>query len=674
MKIIQHIMIICALISSQAQSAVKIEDPMIDKHLKGLVQTHTLLSKFFCSVVERVSCKGPQESWAVDVFESALSEFDKDVQIIKRAAPDAAQGFNLDLRSKAWGDLRDQQREHLTYLIENLAKQSYPRAISIARLQCYLQSVERLESDFETLWAHLSFAKEKRASLGPHLKGFVQTHDALSVFVSAVVDHVSCSQSKQAIRAAKQFQYLCTRALSAFKMAADTAHSDARYYWDVHAEEENDSQKYKYDAPDDVSGFIVTPHIQEWERLEKQQLEHVAGLIDVFKIRFPYNQCGCESAVSCLRYYNLSFVKIGAYLKSLSVYLERVKDRSDILLHINGFVTTHGALSNFLPVVVDRVWSSSHHNNLATPVARMFEQSCNQALCCLEEKFENLHWLLVNRYPQYGDVHEEKTSDPQEYSNVAPDDERVFNFTAYFQGFDDLRKQPEQHIERLIELWGKRGDNVSSDCIQMCISYLECCNEMRHSFQKCSEDLVLAKKESDRMAFQKCLADLALTKEESDRMAVVWQDFLKTHKDCKDFGWRVIRCLDPEHIRTSQEVYDWLKSLKESLQDLESTALALQVQSFGKNLTVYKEEKGEFQEHKVIPHDDRCVLEVCVSKYQNVGKCQNINLEKLLELMQSPLVDACELGRQWCDLIVGYQVCLADTQWSLSELVRKLAR
>ncbi|MCY4413943.1 MAG: hypothetical protein OXC30_03025, partial [Alphaproteobacteria bacterium] len=253
MKIIQHIMILCALIASQAQSAcaVKIEDPMWE-HLKGCVQIHDALSKVVRDVAAGVSLYAkpqevvrdvaegistkPQEVFALEIFlrcyDRAFCDYDHLVEIArflvkeywtvleeekgksqkdKCVAFDAAQGLNCAQYSKTWDDLQAQQTKHISYLIANFATKHPHNSILCERywiesLKSYLESVKRLGGDLKTLWEHLSLIQENRERMGLHLKGFVQTHAELSSFVSVVVDHASLSKSQQAVQAVKRFK------------------------------------------------------------------------------------------------------------------------------------------------------------------------------------------------------------------------------------------------------------------------------------------------------------------------------------------------------------------------------------------------------------------------------------------------------------------------------------
>ncbi|MCY4414352.1 MAG: hypothetical protein OXC30_05190 [Alphaproteobacteria bacterium] len=87
------------------------------------------------------------------------------------------------------------------------------------------------------------------------------------------------------------------------------------------------------------------------------------------------------------------------------------------------------------------------------------------------------------------------------------------------------------------------------------------------------------------------------------------------------------------------------------------------------NVIVHEEEKGEEQEHKVIPHDDRCTLEACVSQYQKVAECQKINIRDLLEFLKTPLV-VTDVFSEQLDNFLKYKRRLEETLWSLQNLKR----
>jgi len=692
-------MILCALIASQAQSAcaVKIEDPMWE-HLKGCVQIHDALSKVVRDVAAGVSLYAkpqevvrdvaegistkPQEVFALEIFlrcyDRAFCDYDHLVEIArflvkeywtvleeekgksqkdKCVAFDAAQGLNCAQYSKTWDDLQAQQTKHISYLIANFATKHPHNSILCERywiesLKSYLESVKRLGGDLKTLWEHLSLIQANRERMGLHLKGFVQTHAELSSFVSVVVDHASLSKSQQAVQAVKRFKNCCFHTLF-LEGVVQEVQSSAQEVWNVHTEEKSDSQKYKCAAPDDVPDFSVTPFFPEWDRLEAQQTKHVTGLIDTFNTRLSPQMpfFSCESTVLSLECYQISFVDRGQYLNKLSTDLAQAKDHSDrmVLLgqHLKGFVQKHAGLSEFVSVVVKGVRSS--HNNLAIGAVKDFQHRCDRELSCCGERVAYLQSCVQ----PYLDVREEEKSAPQEYRYVAPDDAQGFNVTPHFQGLEDLLLQQSKHITYLTEIF-ETSPNVGSGCGRhICKIYLESCSRIRDFLNELSVALMSAKAEGEKMA-------LALHK------------FRKAQKDCKDIGSSVICCLDIVRSRPQQEgvcrndgsAY-LLRVFKENLQTLESIALKMQV--LEQNVIVHEEEKGEEQEHKVIPHDDSCTLEACVSQYQKVAECQKINIRDLLEFLKTPLVVTDVFSEQLGNFI-KYERRLEETLWSLEKI------
>jgi len=78
---------------------------------------------------------------------------------------------------------------------------------------------------------------------------------------------------------------------------------------------------------------------------------------------------------------------------------------------------------------------------------------------------------------------------------------------------------------------------------------------------------------------------------------------------------KMVRCHHAKDMFRGDGARGLLEVFREKLLFVDS--IALKIQGLRKIFIVHEEEKGEVQEHKVIPHDDRSYLEACV---KNISK------------------------------------------------------
>ncbi|MCY4413863.1 MAG: hypothetical protein OXC30_02620 [Alphaproteobacteria bacterium] len=207
----KHIMILCALIASQAQSAVKIENSVMDTHLNGFVQTHAALSECVSVVFESVSSsenhlamQAVQRSRkSCDCELSALGAIVKNLpSLIQECAavheeeksapqdicvvPDVGQEFNVAPYIQKLKGLQVKQKEHITALTTNFEGDCL-RCLNLGR---YLESLFMLGFYLEQLSENLAVAKKESEHMVVVLHDFAQTHRKIKDWGARVFEYM----------------------------------------------------------------------------------------------------------------------------------------------------------------------------------------------------------------------------------------------------------------------------------------------------------------------------------------------------------------------------------------------------------------------------------------------------------------------------------------------------
>jgi len=598
-------MIICALIASQAQSAVKIENSVIDTHLNGFVSTYAVLSDFVKVVVKSVRLSESQP--AIQAVETFKNRFDfglsiftstvRDVQSFVKenwnvheedkgecryVAPDGAQGLNFELHRKEWERLQSKQKEHITGLMENFATLSWPygpQLVHTGKLQCYLSCLDRLGDSFQKLSADLAVAKKEndlKVGIWQDFKCVLQTQSALSDFMPIVVKSVYLSASKKVMQDTEIFQKTCDREFSELNRTVEEVQSFVKKNFTVHEAEKSASQEYRYVAPDGAQGFNVELHRKEWERLTRNQKEYITGLVEkVAKFETLSRICRSSVYTVNLKCYLARLDRLGNHLNKLLDDLVLAKKNSDLmLLPLKGFVSTHAVLSECVSVVVD--------SKQATQAAEMFKNTCERELSeCNSiveavESFVRVHCT----------VHEEEKSASQEYRYVAPDGEQGFNVDPHFQEWKRVAGNQREHVTALMNVFSTElvGGTLCAEWLER---YLAGVDRLGDSFQQLSDDLALAKQKSEIMVG--FLQDSKY--------------FLQTHAELSEFmsvvDKRVPLSADDKLQRC---VITFRDSCESQLSRLRATVKGMQL-LVERHCTVPAEEKGDSQAHRYVVPD-----------------------------------------------------------------------
>ncbi len=308
-------MILCALIASQAQSALKTEDLKMFKDLKDFVQTHAVLSGFLsvvvnyaylyeydkikgCAQIFRQSCESElssctkrvvvvhslvQKLWTIDEEHSSSQE-------CGYVVPDAAQGLNaMPYFEAEFATLQEKQRKHATDLVNFFSKRvRLYSTVYTVELERYLQSVNRLGNHLKKLSANLALMQEKTDRMVVVLHNFAQTQRKIKdwgVRVCCWLDVLSRSKLEGLLASKRVVEDQALLQENLLKLES-TAFKIQIWDKNLTDHEEGKGEVQEYRIPHDVWRGLET-YLIEYQGLKSHQQERIIdlnGLLDVLLV------------------------------------------------------------------------------------------------------------------------------------------------------------------------------------------------------------------------------------------------------------------------------------------------------------------------------------------------------------------------------------------------------
>ncbi|MCY4413571.1 MAG: hypothetical protein OXC30_01095 [Alphaproteobacteria bacterium] len=442
----KNIILICALISSQAQSAViKIDDPIIEQHLKGFVQTHAACSRFVSVVIDNVRLSEDDTvkssvqmfrefcdrelSYCLNLVEEVqpfvqqyflVHEEEGDFQQYKYVEPAAAEGVSVMPNFKEWEALQAKQKEHGTALMNVFATRDLVDGqLYSSKLAGYLEGVARLGEYFQGLLDDLAVAKQKSdrmAEIVQDSKCFIQTHAALSECVSVVFKSVSSSENYLVMRAAQRLRPLCDCELSELGEIVKKFPSLIQECAAVHEEEKSAPQDGCV-VPDVGQEFNVAPYIQKLNGLQAKQRQHVTALTAKF-----------EGDLSCCfdlgRYFDYLFM-LGSYLERLFEDLAVAQKESEhMVVVLHDFAQTHRKIKDWGARVFEYMDGVPRGAEKTDILFRVFIDCIRRDQAPLQERLLKLDSIAfkIQMLEKSLPVHKEEKRAVQEHKVMAYDD------------------------------------------------------------------------------------------------------------------------------------------------------------------------------------------------------------------------------------------------------------